>query len=307
MEKIVAKNKNKRNNYLFVFLCLLYPVGVWLFFFVTVNASSIIMSFQSIDYYGNTSWAGLANFKEFIKQSFNNGGIVYISIINSIVRWALCLVICLPLYLIFAYYIFKKTPGAGWVRNISMVTRLIPGMVMSLLFKNFISNALPGIAADFFGKEIGNLFSESGHPFAVSLFYDIWLSFATSLIVYPNAMNAIGDEIFESAQLDGVDNIFTEMWYIILPLIFPTISTFLITGFAGIFTESGSLVTFWMNDAPSATYNMGYYYYVQVMKNTDNQMGYPLLSAGGFLMTLLIAPLTNLLKYLLEKYGPGED
>ena len=43
------------------------------------------------------------------------------------------------------------------------------------------------------------------------------------------------------------------------------------------------------------------------MKNTDNQMGYPLLAAGGFLMTLLIAPLTNLLKYLLEKYGPGED
>ena len=307
MKKTAAMNKNRRNNYLFIFLCLLYPMGVWLFFFVTVNSTSIIMSFQNIDFYGKTSWAGLSNFKEFIRQSFSNGGIVYISVINSILRWIICLVISLPLYLIFAYYIFKKTPGAKWVRNISMVTRLIPGMVMSLLFKNFISNALPAVMLDVFGKEIGNLFSESGNPFAISLFYDIWLSFATSLIVYPNAMNAIGDEVFESAQLDGVDNIFTEMWCIILPLIFPTISTFLITGFAGIFTESGSLVTFWMNDAPAATYNMGYYYYVQVMKNTNNQMGYPLLSAGGLLMTLIIAPLTNLLKYLLEKYGPGED
>ena len=139
--KNTAANKKKRSDNLFVFLCLLYPMGLWLFFFITVNSTSIILSFQSIDYFGNTSWVGFANFATFIEQTFNSASLVGISTVNSILRWAISLAICMPLYLLFAYYRFKKTPGASWVRNISMLPRLIPGMVMSLLFKNiFISS-----------------------------------------------------------------------------------------------------------------------------------------------------------------------
>ena len=97
-----------------------------------------------------------------------------------------------------------------------------------------------------------------------------------------------------------------ELWYIILPLIYPTLSTFLVTGFAGILSNAGPLTTFYLYDAPYETYNMGYYYLIQTTRVSD-QSGYPILAAGGLIMTLLVAPLTHLFNHLLEKFGPEVD
>ena len=50
-------------------------------------------------------------------------------------------------------------------------------------------------------------------------------------------------------------------------------------------------------------YNMGYYFLVKVMKGSET-FDYPVLAAGGLVMTLVMAPLTNLLKFFLDKVGP---
>ena len=79
-----------------------------------------------------------------------------------------------------------------------------------------------------------------------------------SLMMYSNAMNEIPDELFESAQIDGLNNMFLELWYIILPMIFPTLSTTLVLGYAGILTQMGPILEFYMYDAPLEVYTMGY-------------------------------------------------
>ena len=61
------------------------------------------------------------------------------------------------------------------------------------------------------GKAVDLLYSEK-YAFGTTIFYGIWLSFGMSLIVYPNAMKEISSQIIESAQLDGVSNIFQEMY-----------------------------------------------------------------------------------------------
>lgn len=306
-EKKKRKLEQKYKNYIFVFLCLLYPVGLWAFFFFTTNVKSIIMSFQKIDYYGHATFNGLKNFEEFFKMLFKDSGYLGISFINTLKNYIIPLVICMPLYLIFSYYIFKKTRGSKFVQFISMVPSIIPGMVISLVFKLFVETALPQIFKNvFYVDTFPSLFNDPKYTYGVTLFYTIWLSFSTSLIVYPNAMNSIQQEIFESSELDGVDNFFSEMWNIILPLIYPTLSTFLITGFAGFLMNGGSLITFWLGSAPLETYNLGYYYYVKTFLEA-NQMNYPVLSAGGLIMTLIVAPLTLGLKWALEKFGPSED
>lgn len=134
----------------------------------------------------------------------------------------------------------------------------------------------------------------------------IWTGFATSLIVYPNAMKEIDDEILEAGRVDGIDNLFSELWYIILPLIYPTISTFLITGFASLLSTSGPVATFYMYDAPLEAHNMGYYYWKQVAF-ASSYSGYPELAAGGLMMTMIMAPLTILLKKFLERYDYSKD
>jgi ABC-type glycerol-3-phosphate transport system permease component len=93
-----------------------------------------------------------------------------------------------------------------------------------------------------------------------------------------------------------------ELWYIILPLIYPTLETFLIVGFTGILANEGPLVTFYGAYAPSETYTVGYYYSSMIIRGMVSE--YNMLAAGGFLMSLIVVPSTQLLKKFLDKFLP---
>ena len=124
--------------------------------------------------------------------------------------------------------------------------------------------------------------------------------------MYPKAMKQISEEGLESGSSDGIEIGLQELSDMVLPQIFPTISTFLITGFSAILTATGPLVAFFMLNAPQSAFTMGYYYYVEVA-GSQSQVTYPYLAAGGLLMTIIVAPLTFLLKWALERFGPSQD
>ena len=68
--------------------------------------------------------------------------------------------------------------------------------------------------------------------------------------MYSNAMSGIPQEIVESAHLDGATGI-NEFWKITLPMVYPTLSTFLITGVAGLFTNQINLYSLYDVSAPA--------------------------------------------------------
>ena len=212
----------------------------------------------------------------------------------------------MPLYIFFSYLLFKHVPGEKFLRITIMVPSVLSGMIVALVFKKFIDDAFPDLMKAAFNLEsFPLLLTERNYAFGTTLFYMIWVSFGINVIVYSNAMNSINPEIIESAALDGIDNMFLELWYIILPLIYPTLTTFIVTGFASILSNAGPIMTFYFNAAPSYLYNMGYYYSVQIVNGKTAT--YNMLAAGGLIMTLIVAPLTNLLKFLMEKYGPEAE
>lgn len=297
-------NVKEISKNLFVLSILAYPLLLFIVFYVGINFNSILMAFQSFTIQGEMGWIGLDNFSSFINDVLGGNAWVSISFTNSLKMYIINLIICMPLYLFFSYILFKKCYGHKFMRAIVMIPQILSGFIMCLIFKKFVTVALPSIMKVNFGYDVfPNLLEHPSFSFGTNIFYMIWISFATSLIVYPNAMNEIDDGILEAAKIDGVNDMFSEMWYIILPLIYPTISTFLITGFSTILTISGSVPTFYMFDAPFETYNMGYFYWKQVIQATSYN-GYPQLAAGGLLMTLIVAPLTIMLKNFLEKFGP---
>ena len=69
------------------------------------------------------------------------------------------------------------------------------------------------------------------------------MNFGGSIILFLGLMNRIPPEILEAASLDGITPV-KEFLYIILPLIFPTISIYIINLLAGFFAQQGSLYTF---------------------------------------------------------------
>lgn len=310
-EMVSAVRKKQRHlltmkKYGFLFSIFAYPMALFIVFYIYVNINSIVMTFQTVNVDGSKNWVAFQNYSDFIKNVSNGGSLLGISVLNSVKLYFINLVISLPLYIIFSYILYKKFKGHNIMRAVVMIPQVVSGMVIALLFKKFISDALPEMMIQFFGyKEFPDLLASEEYAFGTIVFYGIWISFATSLIVYSNAMGAIDEEIMDSAHIDGVFTMWGELRYIILPLMYPTLCTFIVTGFAAFPTNDAHVMTFYERNAAKNLYTIGYYYNVAILKNETS--GYNLLAAGGLIMSLILTPLTFLLKWALEKFGPSED
>ena len=284
-----------------------YPMLLFIVFYLVCNFGSLVMAFQKRDFLGNvTGWVGFANFTKFVKDIAETE-LMSTALKNTCLMYGTDLLIVLPLQLLFSYYLFRKIPGHKAIRFIVMLPSIISGFVVCLVFKKFVEGALPSMMKNLFGlKTFPNLISEVKYTFKTVLFYNVWMSFTTALVMYSNAMNQVSDEILESGKIDGVEGGLQEMFYLVLPMIFPTITTFLITGFSAFLSMSGPLVALFKFNAPQSSYTLGYFFYIQVA-GSSSQIMYPYLAAGGLIMTIIMAPLTFLLKYVLEKYGPSTE
>lgn len=300
-------SKVKLKKYGFVWTIMAYPMLLFIVFYLVCNFGSLVMAFQKRDFLGNvTGWVGFANFTKFVKDIAETE-LMSTALKNTCLMYGTDLLIVLPLQLLFSYYLFRKIPGHKAIRFIVMLPSIISGFVVCLVFKKFVEGALPSMMKNFFGlKTFPNLISEVKYTFKTVLFYNVWMSFTTALVMYSNAMNQVSDEILESGKIDGVEGGLQEMFYLVLPMIFPTITTFLITGFSAFLSMSGPLVAFFKFNAPQSSYTLGYFFYIQVA-GSSSQIMYPYLAAGGLIMTIIMAPLTFLLKYVLEKYGPSTE
>ena len=278
-----------------------YPMLLFIVFYLVCNFGSLVMAFQKRDFLGNvTGWVGFANFTKFVKDIAETE-LMSTALKNTCLMYGTDLLIVLPLQLLFSYYLFRKIPGHKAIRFIVMLPSIISGFVVCLVFKKFVEGALPSMMKNLFGlKTFPNLISEVKYTFKTVLFYNVWMSFTTALVMYSNAMNQVSDEILESGKIDGVEGGLQEMFYLVLPMIF------LITGFSAFLSMSGPLVAFFKFNAPQSSYTLGYFFYIQVA-GSSSQIMYPYLAAGGLIMTIIMAPLTFLLKYVLEKYGPSTE
>ncbi len=315
-----ARNpKRKKSDFsrnAFIFSMLFYPMLLFVVFWVCVNINSFVMAFTKSDLYGVTEFVWLDNFKEFLTRLFSDTDAVGQSMVNSLKIYAVNLVISLPLYIIFSYLVFKQCFLHKTIRAMVMLPQIISGFVVSMLFSSFISGTNSPMTTlflqlgifDMRGAPLELLYSDNyRYALGTMIFYGIWVSFGMNMIVYPNAMKEIDSGILESASIDGVRTMWQELRYIILPLIFPTFETFLITGIATMLTDEGCVLTFFPAGIPvgADVSNMGYYYFMQV--NNGNTASYNMMSAGGLILTLIVAPITIGVRYLLDKFGPSTE
>ena len=304
MKKINEKTVKK---YLFIGSILFYPALLFLVLYVYVNIGSFILAFQQItDLSGTRKFVGFENFIAFFDGLKGNSFFLHCAG-NSLKMYAINLVVCIPLYILFSFYIFKKHFASRVIRIIVMVPAIVSVFIVSMVFSKFVEGSLPSLLKKLGFGQIGSLLKEPKYSFGTTVFYMIWVSFSTALVIFPNAMNSINNEVIESAMIDGVNEL-QELWYIVLPLIYPTLSTFLITGVAGIFINQGPLIAFYMYDAPYEVYNIGYYMYVEVLRDQATAIyRYAEVATSGIMVTLVSVPVTLVVKFLLEHYGPTTE
>lgn len=307
MENSVKKKKalGVRRRNLFLTVLLAYPVIHFIIFYVCVNFNSVILAFQKYDADLNLSFAGFDNFVSIFKSFADGGSVFGRSIGNSLLFFFVTTILGFPLNMLFGFYLYKKTRGYSFIKFCVMIPSIVSGLVMALLFKFIITGPVKDVMMKF-GWGSQSLLSNVNTVLGTMIFYTLWTGFSSSLIIYPNAMNAIDNEIVESASLDGATEL-EELWYITIPMILPTISTFFITGTAGMLAFSGPLFAFYAYSAPSQAWTSGYYLFRSIMGPSTTLMNYPEAATAGLILTFVSFPLTMIVKKLFDKLGERLD
>lgn len=332
---MMEKNKNNRladfyrsrmgkRMIFYVIICFL-PVLQFCLFTFYVNFNSIKMAFETYDYASGANggygvdgiiktFAGFDNFKMAWQTLVDRNYMLK----NSLWLFLSKIVITIPLALIFSFYLCKKCRFSGFFKVILYMPNIVSPMIFALLFQRIINLVYPEIMERWFDQTIsgsGLLVTGNNPSYGIVLFFNIWVSFGINILMFSGAMSGINESVIESAHLDGA-NVVQEFWYITLPMIFSTVSTFIILAMAGIFTDQMHLFTFF-NGEITGLETVGYYIYLTAQK-TDYVvpealaakfafLSYPQLAALGLLLTLIIAPITFLTRKLFEKYGPSEN
>ena len=167
-----------------------------------------------------------------------------------------------------------------------------------------IERALPEIVYKLFDFRIKGLMENPDTRFGAIVFYNIWVGFGVNVLMYTNAMSGISSEVLESARLDGATGI-REFWFISLPLIYPTMTTFLITSFATMFTNQYNIYSFYGGSVPSGIASFGYWLFNET-EQASSRAEYSIISAIGLLLTCIALPLTLFIRRLLNRFDPSE-
>ena len=313
----IKKHKNKtgtisrfigksKKDLLFCLAMLAFPIAQFVVFYIVVNANSILLAFKSYDREGNVFvWTYFSNFERVFKDLVTNQNMLSL-IKNSFLTYFVSTFIGITLVLLFSFYVYKKMPGSKLFGIVLYMPAVISAIVMVILFQYFVDRALPELFSKILNRRVEGLLANPDTTFGTVLFFNIWVSFGTSVIIYSNAMGNIDESIVESARMDGATG-FKEFIHISLPMIFPTLSTFLVVGIAGIFNNQLCLFSFFGDKAAENIQTFGYFFYRRVAIAGGSQKEFPYLSAMGLILTSVSIPVTFLVKNLLERLGPKVD
>lgn len=292
----------KKNIFLFFFL--LFPIAQFIVFYIGVNINSILLAFKSFEG-GKWVFCGFDNFKEVWNDLFVNGRL-NIAVQNSTIQFALSFFVGIPLHIVVAFVMFRGVPGSKFLRFALFLPNMISSLVFVICFRYIANDALPLITGI---EELRILRSSQPSSFYTVLLFGFWLGFSGGLIIYLGAMSSISTDVIEYCQLENMSSL-RLLWSIIIPLIFPTIITYIVVGMAGFFTNYGHFHSFFgasgKNSSPPYE-TLGYVFFVTIARDSATVADYPYAAAGGLMFTSVVAPITVSVKYLLEKYGPGVD
>lgn len=293
------KSKSAKGELIFYSLLLILPLTQILVFYFGVNFQSILMVFQDYDTYNNEYiWDISVNIQKFLidvkQQAF------WIMVKNSFVVWLFTGLICTTLAVIFAYYIYKRRTGHNFFKFALFLPSVLPAILLVVTFKKFVGSALPAFYKFLFDKSVDSVFAYSSTArFWIVTVFSVAISFGGQVLVYTGAMDQISPEIIEAGEIDGAGT-WREFVSIVLPSVFPTIGTFLITGVAGIFTNQNNLFNFFGQTAAPNEKTVGYYLYTMVYE-TGGKGGYCYAAFLGFVCTLVVLPIAFGVRKMVEK------
>lgn len=296
------KRKTLR-EYLFVYGMLLLPLIQFAIFYIWINANSIVMAFQEFDGYAEDGgelfkWS-FYNFGRFFKE-FGIPTSTVMQALGNTFKYFAAGVIMVPLTFLVSYFLYKKIWGYKIYRVVFFLPSIISAVLFVTTYKKMIEagGPLDGIL-HWFGGEVPPLINDDATATYTIIFYTMWTGFGVNMLLYQSAMSRVPQEVIEAAQLDGCPW-YRELWSIIIPMVWPTISTTLILLCTALFNSTGPILLFSAAGAEvdnPAIQTIAFWIYRQTQKGVD--LNYP--AAIGLFFTLISVPIVFLIRWVFNK------
>lgn len=296
-EKTAEKDKKKRRlkRTLFIALILAIPIIHWLVFWLYVNFNSILLAFKL----PNGNWS-IETIRQVINELAEPSSDLGIALKNTL-SYFIKDVIMLFWQLIIAYMFYKKIAGYKFFRIVFYLPAIISSVTMVTMFRAIIGSE--GVIAGLFERAdmvFPKLLRDSRYATKTIMFFTIWIGWGGEMLVLGGAFERIPAEVLEAAKLDGVSPV-GELAKLIVPMIWPTISTLLILYATGLFNASGPIFLFGTKGSYE-TWTLSYWIFHKVLYGGSGQ--YNAVSAMGVLFTCIGVPIVMFVSWLFDKVIP---
>lgn len=190
--------------------------SLFLVFVAYPVVSSIWLSLREINQYsGAERFVGMANYLEMVKNPrFLRDGL------NTLIWGAGSLVGELGLGLLAALIVNQRIRGMKFFRTVLVMPYVMPVIALALVWR-WMFDAQFGVLS--YGLQRMGLLAHGASPLvslsgamASVILANVWRSFPFSMLIYWAAMQAIENEQYESARVDGASSI-QQFMYITLP------------------------------------------------------------------------------------------
>lgn len=281
----------------FIIVMLIVPIANFLMFWVYTSYDTILMAFQKWDVAQGKDVFSMQNFEMLFTEMKQADSTLLISFKNTLIFFITNVGIVLPISFLLCYFLYKRIAGYKAFRVIFYLPSLVATSIYVVIFKQILApGGFIGVVSERLTGEVIPFLTDSDYALKTILFYTIFTSFGGNLIYFSGAMSNIDTEIVEAAKIDGAGMV-TEMVHIVIPLIWPTLSTILLFTFVGLFGSSGPILLFTKGEFKTSTFS--YWMYELIYFNSN----YYYSSAIGISITLVAAPIAILLrKFLVKSY-----
>lgn len=269
-------------------------VIIFLIFFISPMARTVVMSFQSV-LPGITEWVGFDNYSRLL------GDKVFLkAVMNSMKYMLWTLVLLIPIPMLLATVLNNKfAKGREFFKSAlylpALTSVVVAGTIFRLAFSE-LDGAVMNSVIGFFGMDPIKWLKGASTGFFALLLLACWRWTGVNMLYFLSGLKNIPDELYESADIDGA-NAIQKFIYITIPQLKPTMVYVLtISIYAGLamFTESYMI---WGGNASPKNIGLtivGYLYRQGIEKNA---MGYA--SAVGIIL-FIIAMTINMVQLKLN-------
>jgi ABC-type sugar transport system permease subunit len=264
------------------------------------------LAFQQVNYDTTRSF-GFDNFTRFFTEFVTDGSIAQLSVKNSVIFFLVGIFIALPLSIFLSYFLFKKIWLHSFFRVVLFLPAIISAVVFATLYRYIVDpnlglvNQIISFITSIPKSELPNWLADDRYKMFAIVIFSLWTGLSINIVLFSGAISRIPGSIFEVNKIEGT-GMWDEIVKVVIPMIWPTLTTTFILSTAGIFTFMGPIL---LLDPPSigkgisSASTIAYYIFFEVKNNAV--LEYP--AAIGLVFTLIGVPIIISIKKVLDKIG----